>query len=92
MQLRLNKTINYFNEALLLATYTCNSDRADDLGLPIDYDKMVSSQTQIDKDYQWFVSFLEIIRIEVRVLLAKYKELERFFQKANDNILKSFVC
>lgn len=86
MQFKPNKQINYFNEALLLATYTCNLDKADDAHLPIDYDKITVSKSQVEEDYHWLVSFLTLIRAEARALLANHKDIQLLFQKVDDSV------
>ena len=72
--------INYFNEALLLATRICNWTEDTDLDLPIDYQKYDVAKEQLDLEYQDLVHFFRQIRQEGRTVLKSFPEIDIFFK------------
>ncbi len=86
-----NSRINYLNEALILATYICNTDPSNDSVLPIDYKKITFSKLEIDRKYQWLVSFLSVVRAEARVLLDSHSELKILFQRYDNECVPEIL-
>ena len=76
----MKKEINYFNEALLLATRICNWEEKTDSDLPINYQKYELSKGQIDLEHQDLISFYNNIRREGRSVLNEFSEIEIFFK------------
>lgn len=76
----MKKEINYFNEALLLATRICNWEEKTDSDLPINYKKYELSKEQIDLEHQDLISFYNNIRREGRSVLNEFSEIEIFFK------------
>ncbi len=91
MQVNLQSRINYLNEALILATYICNTDPSNDSVLPIDYKKITFSKLEIDRKYQWLVSFLSVVRAEARVLLDSHSELKILFQRCDNECVPEIL-
>lgn len=73
MEVKLLKKINYLNEALLLASYICNYDKANDSNLPINYDKLYISKNELDAKNKEIISFLKNVREEAREILKSYE-------------------
>lgn len=76
----MNNKINYFNEALLLATRICNWEEKTDSDLPIDYKKYGLSKEQLNLEYQDLVTFYGNTRREARRILNDFEELEILFK------------
>ena len=76
----MKKEINYFNEALLLATRICNWEEKTDSDLPINYQKYELSKEQINLEHQDLISFYNNIRREGRSVLNEFSEIEIFFK------------
>lgn len=72
MEVKLLKKINYLNEALLLASYICNFDENNDSNLPIDYEKLYISKSELDSNNENVISFLKFVRSEAREKLKSY--------------------
>lgn len=89
MQVKLTRRINYFNEALLLASYICNFGNEEDSCLPIDHNKIYISKDQLEAENDDIVSFLKLTRTEARAILKKYENtgVRIFFE----NSLKSDI-
>lgn len=72
MEVTLLKKINYLNEALLLASYICNFDENNDSNLPINYEKLYISKSELDSNNENVISFLKFVRSEAREKLKSY--------------------
>ncbi|HFI0183933.1 TPA: hypothetical protein ACGOSW_001985, partial [Streptococcus suis] len=59
--------------------------------LPIDYKKITFSKLEIDRKYQWLVSFLSVVRAEARVLLDSHSELKILFQRYDNECVPEIL-
>ncbi|QTU82848.1 winged helix-turn-helix transcriptional regulator [Carnobacteriaceae bacterium zg-C25] len=80
MNVIFNTKINYLNEALLLATYICNTSEEKDAELSIEYNKIGVSKATINQKNQEFIMFLKSIRFEARKLLKNFLGIDLLFQ------------
>lgn len=73
MEIKLLRKISYLNEALLLASYICNFDNTNDSNLPINYEKLFISKSELDTKNKEIISFLKLVRSEARDKLKSYE-------------------
>lgn len=82
MNIIVKNQINYFNEALLLATYVVNVEQERDFDLPISLSKDIISK---DKEYSELINFLKTIRYEARKYFEKKSEINIYFKNFKEN-------
>lgn len=87
MEVKLLRRINYINEALLLASYICNFDKANDSNLPINYDKLYISKNELDAKNKEIIFFLKNARSEARDKLKSYEKtgIKILFTNSSDS-------
>ncbi|HFI0313563.1 TPA: hypothetical protein ACGOWS_001948, partial [Streptococcus suis] len=55
------------------------------------YKKITFSKLEIDRKYQWLVSFLSVVRAEARVLLDSHSELKILFQRYDNECVPEIL-
>lgn len=85
MNTKINRQINYLNEALLLTSYICRTESSNDGVLPIDYKKMSVSQNEIEKDNEDILHFLKNIRTDARKIIGQYPGIQSLFRVSDDS-------
>lgn len=87
MEVKLLKKINYLNETLLLASFICNFDKANDSNLPINYEKLYISKNELNAKNKDIISFLNNVRKEAREKLKSYENsgIKILFTNSSDS-------
>lgn len=85
MNILVKNQINYFNEALLLATYVVNVENNKDFDLPIKVQNLILDNESIDNQDQDLVNFLKNSRYEARAYLEKKSEISIYFKNFKES-------
>lgn len=84
MECIINKEVNYFNEALMLALKAFN-DKNENNEL-LDYSKISLTKEEFYEKYKNIIEYFEKTRLECISISDDYKDLENIFKETTENI------
>lgn len=80
----IKRQINYFNEALLLATRIYNTEESQDSDLPMPGQTLAISKEILAQKHKELVAFLHLIRTRARKISEEFGELTLLFRYFSD--------
>lgn len=85
MKTKISRQINYFNEALILASKAFSQmDGGDDGGL-IDYGAINIVKSEFDEKNKDIIEYFEAVRLDSMSIVNEYKDLSDLFRQSENN-------